>query len=172
MLRRALLLTSPAAVLVACTKTTNGGATTYTLDTHKVDTEGTAILQALAAMLAAPSIAVLLGPNMITAQAAVVAAQAALAAFDQLTGGSMSATIDTQKAQATILSFIADTQQVLTLVQQIMPKISISTTATTVGNYVAAVQALLAFLQASIGLASVTLKPTMTEAQALQIATH
>jgi len=37
---------------------------------------------------------------------------------------------------------------------------------------VAAVQALLAFLQASIGLASVTLKPTMTEAQALQIATH
>jgi len=62
MLRRALLLTLPAMLLAACTVTKNGSATTVTIDTHKVDTDGTAILQALNSILAAPSIAVLLGP--------------------------------------------------------------------------------------------------------------
>src|SRR5690242_3954615 len=98
MLRRSLLRLTPAVVLAACTTTKNNGATTWTIDTHKVDTEGTAILQALGAVLAAPSIAVLLGPNMLTAQAALAAAQAALAGFDELTGGSMSTTYDPQKA--------------------------------------------------------------------------
>jgi hypothetical protein len=172
MLRRALIMMSPAAVLAACTSATSNGVTTYTLDTHKVDTDGTAILQALAAVLAAPSIALLLGPNLVTAQAALSGAQLALTTFDQLTGGSLSATIDTQKAQATVLSFIADTQQVLTFVQQILPKIGVSSTATSVGNYVAAVQALIPFLQVAIGLSSVTPTPTMTEEQALRIATH
>jgi hypothetical protein len=172
MRRRSILQLMPAVTLVACTSTTSNGVTTFTLDTHKVDTDGTAILQALASMLLAPSVALLLGPNLIVAQAAIAGAQATLAGFDQITGGSMSATYDKQKAQATILSFISDVQQVLTLTQQIMPKIGVSTTATTVGNYTAAVQALLSFLQVAIGLSSVTLKPQMTEAQALQIATH
>ena len=139
MLRRALLLTSPAMLLAACTVTKNGSSTTITIDTHKVDTNGTAILQALNSVLAAPSIAILLGPNLAIAEAAVVAAQAALAAFDSLTGGSLSATYDPTKAQATILSFISDTQQVLSIVQQVLPKISVSSTATSVGNYIAAV---------------------------------
>ena len=174
MLRRALLLTSPAMLLAACTVTKNGSSTTITIDTHKVDTNGTAILQALNSVLAAPSIAILLGPNLAIAEAAVVAAQAALAAFDSLTGGSLSATYDPTKAQATILSFISDAQQVLTVVQQTMPKIGVSSVATSVGNYVAAVQALFSFLQVAIGLSSVsvTAAPQMTEAQALQIATH
>jgi len=173
MLRRALLLTSPAMLLAACTVTKNGSAT-ITIDTHKVDTNGTAILQALNSVLAAPSIAILLGPNLAIAEAAVVAAQAALAAFDSLTGGSLSATYDPTKAQATILSFISDTQQVLSIVQQVLPKISVSSTATSVGNYIAAVQTLLAFLPVAIGLASVsiTAPPPMSEEQALQIATH
>lgn len=170
--RRILLQLAPIAALAACTTATSNGVTTWTIDTHKVDTEGTAILQALGAMLAAPSVALLLGPNLVTAQAALVAARAALAGFDQLTGGSLSTTYDPQKAQATILSFIADAQQILSLVQQIMPKISVSSVATSIGNYVAAVQALLAFLQATIGLAAVTTRPTMTEEQALHIATH
>ena len=174
MLRRALLLTSPAMLLAACTVTKNGSTTTIMIDTHKVDTNGTAILQALNSVLAAPSIAILLGSNLAIAEAAVVAAQAALAAFDSLTGGSLSATYDPTKAQATILSFISDTQQVLSIVQQVLPKISVSSTATSVGNYIAAVQTLLAFLPVAIGMASVsiTAPPQMTEAQALQIATH
>jgi len=174
MLRRALLLTSPAMLLAACTVTKNGSTTTITIDTHKVDTNGTAVLQALNSVLAAPSIAILLGPNLAIAEAAVVAAQAALAAFDSLTGGSLSATYDPTKAQATILSFISDAQQVLVVVQQTIPKISTSNVATSVGNYIAAVQALFSFLQVAIGLSSVsvTAPPSMTEAQALQIATH
>ena len=46
--------------------------------------------------------------------------------------------------------------------------------ATSVGNYIAAVQTLLAFLPVAIGLASVsiTAPPPMSEEQALQIATH
>jgi hypothetical protein len=175
MLRRAILLSAPAAILVACTTTKNGGgSTTYSIDTHKVDIEGTAILQALGAMLAAPSIAMLLGPNYVSAQAAVAAAQAALASFDELTGGTMSTTYDPAKAQALILSLISDAQQVLMLVQQITPKISAGSVATAIGNYVAAVQALLVFLQASIGLAlaGATIKPRLTEDQALHIATH
>jgi len=79
-------------LLAACTVTKNGSTTTIMIDTHKVDTNGTAILQALNCVLAAPSIAILLGPNLAIAEAAVVAAQAALAAFDSLTGGSLSAT--------------------------------------------------------------------------------
>ena len=174
MLRRALLLTSPAMLLAACTVTKNGSTTTITIDTHKVDTNGTAILQALNSVLAAPSIAVLLGPNLAIAEAAVVAAQTALAAFDSITGGSLSATYDPTKAQAPILSFISDAQQVLTVVQQITPKIGVSSVATSVGNYVAAVQALFSFLQVAIGLSSVsvTTLPHMTEEQALYIATH
>lgn len=174
MRRRTVLCLTPAAMLAACTTTKNGGTTTYSIDTHKVDVEGTAILQALGSMLAAPSIAVLLGPNYITAQAAVAAAQAALAGFDQLTGGTMSATYDPTKAQALILSLIADAQQVLTLMQRVMPKISIGSVATAIGDYVAAVQALLVFLQVSIGLAmaGTTIPPRLTEARALQIATH
>jgi len=161
-------------LLAACTVTKNGSATTVTIDTHKVDTYGTAILQALNSILAAPSIAVLLGANLVVAEAAVTAAQVSLAAFDSLTGGSLSATYDPTKAQATILSFISDAQQVLTVVQQITPKSGVSSVATSVGNYVAAVQALFSFLQVAIGLSSVsvTTLPRMTEEQALYIATH
>ena len=105
MLRRALLLTSPAMLLAACTVTKNGSSTTITIDTHKVDTNGTAILQALNSVLAAPSIAILLGPNLAIAEAAVVAAQAALAAFDSLTGGSLSATYDPTNTTLAVFSF-------------------------------------------------------------------
>jgi hypothetical protein len=174
MRRRTLLHLAPAIILAACTTTKNGDVTTWTIDTHKVNVDGSAILQALGAMLAAPSIAVLLGPNLITAQTSLDAAMIALSAFDTMTSGSMSATYDPHKAQATILSFIGDVQQVLALVQQIMPKISIGSVATSIGDYVAAVQALLVFVEVTVGLSSsgVTAKPTMTEEQALQIATH
>jgi hypothetical protein len=174
MLRRTILFATPAIMLAACTKTTSNGVTTLTIDTHKVDTEGTAILQALSSMLAAPSIAVLLGPDLIVAQAAIVAAQASLAAFDSMTDGSLSATYDPSKAQVPVLLFISDAQKVLAVVQPIIPKISVSSTATSVGNYVAAVQTLLSFLQVAIGLSSVsfTTLPHMTEEQALYIATH
>jgi hypothetical protein len=172
--RRTLLHLAPAVILAACTTTKNGDVTNWTIDTHKVSVEGSAILQALGTMLAAPSIAVLLGPNLITARASLAAAEAALSAFDAMTGGSMSATYDPHEAQATILSFIGDVQQVLTLVQQVLPKISIGSVATAIGNYVAAVQALLTFVEIAVGLSSagITAKPTMTEELALQIAMH
>jgi hypothetical protein len=174
MLRRLLLLTSPAMLLAACTTTKNGSATTVTIDTQKVDRDGTAILQALNSMLGAPSIAVLLGPDLVIAQTAIAAAEASLKEFDSVTGGSMSATYDPTKAQATILSFISNAQQVVTVVQQAMPKISASNVLTSIGNYAAAVQALFSFLQIAIGLSSVSVSvpPKMTEAQALKLATH
>lgn len=172
--RRTILHLAPAAVLAACTTTKNGNVTTWSIDTHKIDIDGNAILQAANSMLAAPSIAVLLGPNLVTAQAAIIAAEAALSAFDAMTGGTMSATYDPTKAQATIVSFIGDIQQVLALVQQVMPKISVSNVATAIGNYIAAVQALLVFVQVAVGLSGggITATPTMTEDQALKIAVH
>jgi len=56
-------------------------------------------------VLAAPSIAILLGPNLAIAAAAVVAAQAALAALDSLTGGSLSATYDPTNTALAVFSF-------------------------------------------------------------------
>jgi hypothetical protein len=116
----------------------------------------------------------LLGPDLVIAQTAIAAAEASLKEFDSVTGGSMSATYDPTKAQATILSFISNAQQVVTVVQQAMPKISASNVLTSIGNYAAAVQALFSFLQIAIGLSSVSVSvpPKMTEAQALKLATH
>lgn len=172
MFRRNILALTPAALLAACV-TTSGSITTLTLDTAKIDTDGSAIITALGTVLSAPSIMVLLGADLVPAQAALAAAKLALSQFDALTKGSVSISVDTSQAKALITSLIADAQTILSLVQSIMPNVPSGTLLTTIGNYVAAVLTLIPLIQLAIGLASVKpSKPLMSEADALRIANH
>ena len=168
--RRHLLATLPLASLAACGITTNGGVTTGTLDVDRIVTDGGAILAACQATLLAPAVATLIGPNYAVAQAALVAGQAALAEIRAVAGPSVTVSVDTTKVQALVTSLLADAQQVLTLVQGVLAKLSGAAVAQ-VQNYVAAALALIPLVQVAASLASVrATMPTMTEAQALHIA--
>jgi hypothetical protein len=174
-LLRASALTVVGTALAACSifsSTTTNGVTTVTIDTARVSTDGSAILTAISAVLMAPSIIVLLGPNLLTAQAALAAAQLALSQFTAMTGPSVTLALDTTKAQALIASFAGDVSQILTLVQPLTAKLK-GTTATAIGNYVAATMTLLPLVQLAAALSATgATKTSMTEQQALAVATH
>lgn len=180
MFRRQLLnvsaLALPAAALAACTTTTSGGVTTLTIDTAKVDADGSAIITALASLLATPSLAILLGANAVIADAALAAAKLALAQFDTATNGSLSVSVDTTKAISLVNSLLSDAQTILAVVQPVVPKLP-GATAAMATNYINAILTLIPFVQAAVDLSLAAqpakgVKLMMTEAAALKIATH
>lgn len=175
LLRTVSLFGVAAIPLAACglvTSTTTGGVTTVKIDTARIATNGDAVIAAISAILMAPSIVILLGPNLIAAQAALTAAQLALSEFKALTGPSVTVALDTTKAQALVTSLVGDAQQALILVQGVTSKLT-GVTATNVGNYVAATLTLLPLIQLAAGMALMgATKPIMSEADALRIATH
>ncbi len=158
------------ALLGACAITSNGGTTTGTLDVTRITTDGQAIVAALEALVVAPAIVVLLGPKVAVASAAFAAASAALTEIQTITGGTVTASIDTAKVKALVASLLDDAKTVVGLVQGVLPNLS-GPLAEQVGNYVAAVQTLLPFVALAaqvslVGATSATARP-MTEADAL-----
>lgn len=180
MLRRQILGTSalalPAALLAACSITSNGNVTTLTIDTAKVDQDGTALINAATAVLALPSIAVLLGPNLVVAQVALAGAQSALAAFDSATAGKASVDIDTTSVSKLTHSLVGDVQTIVAAVQPVVPKVTPGALQQRLSDYLLAIQTLIPFVLAAVDLAgnsqAKALKLPMTEAQALKIAAH
>ena len=169
--RRLLSLSALGAgvLLGGCTVTRGGGTTTVTINTAKLVTDAQAILSALAAILIAPSVILALGPNYVTAQAALVAARATVAEIEALTGGSVTVTLDTTRLQALVTSLLGDAQTVLNLalgVDRTLP----GDAATQVGNYVAAALALIPVVQVTVGLVSTSAPVSMSETEALAIA--
>lgn len=178
MRRRALLssaLAGAGALLAACTVTSGNGTATVTIDVAKIHTDGAAIIAAIAALVNMPPLAAALGPNLLIANGALTAAQAALAQFDAMTSGSLSLSVDTTQATNLVNSLITDAQTVLSVIQPVTPSIP-GTVGTTVTNYVQAILTLIPFVQAAVAVTSASaakaIKTPMTEAQALQIATH
>ena len=156
-------------LLGGCTVTRGGGTTTVTINTAKLVTDAQAILSALAAILIAPSVILALGPNYVTAQAALVAAKAAVAEIEALTGGSVAVTLDTAQLQAPVTSLLGDAQMVLNLVLGIDRTLP-GDAATRIGNYVAATLALIPVVQVTVGLVSTPAPAAMSETDALAIA--
>jgi hypothetical protein len=178
MLRRSLVtaaLTGPAALLAACSLTTHNGVTTLAVDTAKVHTDGSAIIAAIGTIIAMPPVAALLGPNLPIAQAALDGAQLALSQFDATTGGTATLSVDTTKATALVHSLISNAQNVLSVVQPILPVLP-AAVSERVGSYVGAILTLIPFVQAAVDLTSAAkakaMRLPMGEAQALQIALH
>lgn len=159
-------------LLSACTSKTVNGITTVTIDVDRVNTDGNAMISALSAILLTPQMVVALGPNLVIAQAALVAAKLALQQFDTQTKGKLTLTTNTTTAVALIGSLISDAQTILALVQG-----SLSSLTTAVANrvtyYVTPAIALVSFLQIAVGLAGAKgVTPPMGEADAVKRATH
>lgn len=179
MLRRHILGVTaaalPAALLAACSISSSNGVTTFTLDVAKVDQDASAMIQAVSSVLALPGIGVALGPNLVVVQTALAAAQAALASFDQATHGKATVDIDTTSAKSFVNSLVADIQTVIAGLQPVVGKLA-GSLQQQVSIYLTAIQTLIPFVLSAIDLASATpakaLKLPMTEAQALQAATH
>lgn len=171
--RRLFVAATSTSALAACAVTSNNGVTTLTVDTAAINTRGGAIVSALTAVLGAPSIIVLLGPNLPVAAAALAAARVAMQQIADLTNGKLTVTADTTKVAALVMSIVTDTQTILTLVETQMVRLQ-GSTATTIGNYIAAVLTLLPLLQVAAGLNTppAVSKPLMSEHDALRIANH
>ena len=174
--RRSLLrlaMLSGSAMLAACAVTQNGSITTVTLDTARIVTDGRAIVGALDGVLAIPAIATLLDANLVTAEAALHAADLALSEIQDLTGGAVTVSIDTARVQTLVMSLLGDVQSVLGLLQGALPSLpaALSVVATELSTAIDAVRTLIPLVQLAAGLVgSAPAAPSMTEAQALAIA--
>ncbi len=144
-----------------------------TLDVKRIVTDGQAIVLSLQAVVAAPAVIVLLGPQAATAGAAFAAANAALIELQAAASSSTTLALDTARVQALVQSLLADARTVLALVGAVLPHLS-GDLGVTVGSYVAAARALLPLVALAAALpASVAARkaaPGMTEQQALAIA--
>ena len=173
MISRRRLLSSSAigaiGLLAACTTKTQGGSTTATLDVARIVSDSQAILTGLSAMLMVPTVIIALGPNYAAAEAALTAAQAALAEIEALTNGSVSVTIDPTRLQTLVDTLLGDVQTALALVQATAAKLT-GAAAMQVADAVAAVLALIPFVRMAAGFAGA--RPgagTMNEDQARTI---
>lgn len=158
-------------LLAACTASNNGGIHTVTVDTGRIVTDGKAIIATISAVLSIPSLAVALGSNYVLAQAALAAAQAALVEIENLTGGSVTTTLDTTRLQTLVTTLLNNVQTALMLVQGAVAKLA-GSDAAKVGTYVSAALSLIPFLQLAAGFASARpdAASSMSEADALRVA--
>lgn len=175
--RRKILSLSAAGVagvaLAGCTVASSGGVSSITIDVAKIDSVGSAVIAALTSTLAAPSVAALLGSNATLAKLALVDASALLKSIDAAAGGAATLSVNTASVQGFVASLLADINKVLGFVVAVAPSLT-GSAATVVGNYVAAVEALLPLiaLAAALAGAKASAAPVMTEETALYIATH
>ena len=143
-----------AALLGACAISKGGGTTTATIDVKRIVTDSSAIIAAVTAALTAPALIAALGPaKVVAAEAALTAANGALAAIEQLTGGTVVLSVDTSKLQALVTSLLADAQTALTIVQGVVSGLT-GAVATQVANYVSAALSLIPFVQLAASLSS------------------
>lgn len=160
--------------LAGCTRVTSGGITTVTLDVARITRDGRAIVDALDRAVSNPGLGLLLGGNLIAAQAAIAGARAVLAEIDSLTQGTVSASIDTSSVQAAVSTLLVDAQSVLALTQNAVS--SGSASAAGALNYLSAAATLITFLQVAADLVPVALRSShrpatpMSEQQALEAA--
>ncbi len=165
--RRQLLSLSAAGLLAACTTTTQGGSTTATLDVAKIVADSTAILSGLSSLLTMPAVIIALGVHYAAAEAALVAAQVALAEIEKLTNGSISVTVDTSTVQPLVTTLLSDVQTVLALVQGALATMT-GSAAARVADAVSAVLALIPFVRLAAGFAgAMPAAGAMDEQQAL-----
>lgn len=164
--------------IAACgliTSTTVNGVTTLTINVAQLNTDGQAIIVAAQAVLSNPALIPLLGANLLVAQAALATASVTMASIAKATNGVSTASIDATSVQALVKSLIADILQIVTIVTAVNTQLA-GSVFTVISGYLAAIQALVPFIQLAVALAtpaSVTLvNHGMTEAQALAIATH
>ncbi len=170
--RRQMLRSSAlgaAGLVAACTTTHGGGTTTATIDVATVVTDSEAILSAISAVLLAPTVIALLGPNYGTVEMALAAARLVLGEIETLTGGTVTVSLDVAKLQSLVVSMLADCQTALALLQGVLDKLP-GAEATTTGNAVAAALALIPIVQVAAGLApGRSVVGAMSEAQALAV---
>ncbi len=158
-----------AGLIGACTSTHNGGTATATIDVATIVTDSQAILSAISAVLLAPTVIALLGPNYGTVEMALAAARLVLGEIETLTGGTVTVSLDVVKVQSLVVSMLADCQTALALLQGVLNKLP-GAEATTTGNAVAAALALIPIVQVAAGLApSRSVVGAMDEAQALAV---
>lgn len=179
--RRALLRTGSfgavALGLAACnafSTSSDGGKKSVTINTASLNTDAQALITAAQAMLAAPSFAALLGPKAAAYSAALAAASLVVAQIATATQGSVTESVDVTNVQSLVTSLVGDMSNILAIASSVIPGLN-GAIATQIGNYTAAIQTLVAFVQLAVSLAtpaSATSAPKMTEAQAVQIATH
>lgn len=173
--RRHLLALAPAlaasAALAACTTTTSNGVTTVTLDTARIVDDGGAIIAAITSALAAQSLRLIMGDKVPLAQEALAGAQTALDQIKALTGGSVSAKLDTTTVRAEVTSLLGDAQTALGLVQGALTTMPGKLVAD-IQNYVSAALTLIPFVQLAAGFAGARERSTtgMSEAMALRVA--
>ena len=170
--RRAAIAALPVIVIAGCTSSKINGVTTETLDMAKVTAEAHAIGDGLAAVLMAPSIAILLGPQSAIASIALKAVLAAVDEIDAMSGGTISIVFDAKSVQTKVDTIIRNAEVILNIVQIEVPKIG-GTVGTTIGTYLTAIQTLLPFLQLAAGVATIAVSGkrdgSMTEAKALVV---
>ncbi len=143
-----------AALLGACTISKGGGTTSATIDVKRIVTDSSAIIAAVTAALTAPALIAALGPaKVVVVEAALTAANGALAAIEQLTGGTVVLAVDTSRLQALVTSLLADAQTALTIVQGVVSGLT-GAVATQVANYISAALSLIPFVQLAAELSS------------------
>lgn len=136
--------------LSACSILTQGGTTTVTIDVGKIVRDGDLIVAALGAALQSPTVVLTLGLDMATAEAALLAARAALREIETLTGGSVTVVVDTAQLQALVTSLVANAQIVLGLIQGVFGRLP-AEAGSVVGSQLAAALSLIPMVQRAAG---------------------
>lgn len=174
-LQAILPLAALSASLAACgvfSSSTTNGVTTVTVDTARLNTDGQAIVTMATTILSDPLIASALGTNVMVAQDLLAAASATMLKIAAVTNGKASTSIDVSSVQAFVTTFLADINQIVSLVMAVMPGVISGVVVNKVQTYLTAISTLVPLVQLAVALATpaAIVPGKMTEAQAVALA--
>lgn len=165
--RRLMLQSTGLVALAACATTKTGSVTTLEVDVAKIDGWGQALASGIQLAANLPGIQGTPAGLAILAVAPTVATD--LRAFDTAAGGKLTLVIDTSNPANFVNALVADGQKLASDVQAAVP-LAIGQSVGLVQTYLAAINTIVALLQAAGGSPVAGLTPqSMTESQAMGV---